>query len=90
TCHDLRVPVVANCTGEFYKDKSVITELLAKQVAHPVLWEDSILTLKKSGVDQILEVGPGRVLSGLTRRIDRSIQVANIENLESLEKYRSR
>jgi len=90
TYHDLRLPVVANCTAEFYPDKSAIPELLAKQVAHPVLWEDSIRALKKSGVDQTLEVGPGRVLSGLVRRTDRSIQVANVENLESLEKYRNR
>ena len=90
TYNDLRLPVVANFTGDFYRDKSVIPELLAKQVDHPVLWEDSIRTLKKSGVDQIVEIGPGRVLSGLTRRIDRSIQVANVENLESLEKLKTR
>jgi [acyl-carrier-protein] S-malonyltransferase len=90
TFNDLRLPVVANFTGDFYPDKSAITEYLAKQVAHPVLWEDSIRTLKKSGVDQIVEIGPGRVLSGLTRRIDRSIQVANVENLESLEKLRNK
>lgn len=90
TYHDLRLPVVANFTGDFYQDKSTIAELLAKQVAHPVLWENSIRTLKKSGVDQTLEIGPGRVLSGLVRRIDRSIQVANVENLESLDKIRNR
>ncbi|MCX5858926.1 MAG: ACP S-malonyltransferase [Proteobacteria bacterium] len=90
TYHDLRLPVVANCTAGFYQDKSAIPELLAKQVCHPVLWEDSILTLKKSGVDQIIEIGPGRVLSGLARRIDRDIQTANVENLESLEKYKNR
>lgn len=87
---DLRLPVVANFTGDFYQNKSAAPELLAKQVAHPVLWEDSVRTLKKSGVDQIIEVGPGRVLSGLARRIDRDIQTANVENLESLEKLRSR
>jgi [acyl-carrier-protein] S-malonyltransferase len=86
---DLQRPVVANYTAEFYPSKEEITELLAKQVCHPVRWEDSVRTLRGFGIDQTIEVGPGRVLSGLVRKTDASIRIGNVEDIKSLDKLRA-
>lgn len=83
---DLSVPVVANYHAEFYRSAREIPELLARQVCHPVLWEDSIRTLLSSGIDQAVEIGPGRVLSGLVRKTTPEVKVHNVESAASLRK----
>ena len=61
-------------------------EILEKQVMSPVYFEKSIRYMIDQGVDTIIEVGPGKVLSGFVRKIDRSIQLYQIEDMESLKK----
>jgi [acyl-carrier-protein] S-malonyltransferase len=51
----------------------------------PVLWTDSVIKMKDSGVDRIIEVGPGKVLTGLTRRIDKSLSASAIIDVSSLK-----
>ena len=63
-------------------------ELLRKQVTAPVRFTDMIAKMKALGVDQYLEVGPGRVLSGLIARIERRARRANFSSLEELEAVR--
>jgi [acyl-carrier-protein] S-malonyltransferase len=65
----------------------VLRELLIQQLTHPVLWEDSMTTLRASDSSSILEVGPGKVLMGLMRRIDRGAKVHSLGNLETLEAW---
>jgi [acyl-carrier-protein] S-malonyltransferase len=67
-----RVQVVSNVDAQHHDDPEVIRQLLIQQVVQPVRWEDSMRFLLDGGFDQFYEVGPGRVLRGLLRRIDRS------------------
>jgi [acyl-carrier-protein] S-malonyltransferase len=71
-----RFPVVANVTAEPYPPGAPAAELLIRQIVAPVRWEECIRRMRGMGVDVFLEVGPGKVLSGLVRRIDREAGVA--------------
>ncbi len=68
-----RIAVVSNVDGQPHEDPNEIRDLLIRQVVSPVRWEDSIRWMLDSGYKQYFEVGPGRVLRGLMRRIDRSV-----------------
>lgn len=73
-----RIPVVSNVDARSHDDPEEIRQLLIRQVLQPVRWEDSMRALIDQGFDQFYEVGPGRVLRGLLRRIDRSVSCQNI------------
>jgi [acyl-carrier-protein] S-malonyltransferase len=81
-----RVPVVTNVEAKPNQDPDRIVPLLVEQVTAPVRWIECIEELVRQGASRIVEVGPGSVLSGLARRIDRSVQVWNVEDPPSLEK----
>ncbi|MBN2475556.1 MAG: ACP S-malonyltransferase [Pirellulales bacterium] len=72
------IPVVSNVDARPHDDPEEIRQLLIRQVLHPVRWEDSMRYLLEEGFDQFYEVGPGRVLRGLLRRIDRKIACQNV------------
>lgn len=86
---DPQFPVLANAHADFYPGKEAIKELLVKQVDHPVRWQECMEKLLSTGVNLVLEVGPGKVLSGLLRRINRDILVANVEDRGSWEKVKN-
>lgn len=69
-------PVVANVTAKPYPDGGEPADLLVRQVVSPVRWEESVLRMRAMGADAFLEIGPGKVLSGLMRRIERGIPAA--------------
>lgn len=71
-----RFPVVANVTAKAYGSKDRVADLLVRQVTAPVRWEESVREMKGSGADGFLEVGPGKVLSGLVRRIEKDARTA--------------
>lgn len=73
------IPVVSNVDAQPHDDPEEIRQLLIKQVIQPVRWEDSMRYLLAEGFDEFYEVGPGRVLRGLLRRIDRKIPCQSIE-----------
>lgn len=73
-----RMPVVSNVDARPHDDPEEIRRLLVKQVLQPVRWEDSMRYLLQEGFDQFYEVGPGRVLLGLLRRIDRKISCQSV------------
>lgn len=79
------VPVVMNVDAVATTDPAVIRANLVRQIDHPVLWEDTLKTLFAAGVDRFIEVGPGRVLSGLLRRTDKTKKFSNIEDKKSAE-----
>ena len=83
---DLHFSVLSNAEADFYPGREKIRELLVKQVDHPVRWEECMQRLLVAGADLVLEVGPGKVLSGLMRRISRDIKMANVEDGASWEK----
>ncbi len=72
----LRFPVVANVTAEAYPSDAPVADLLIRQVVSPVRWEECVKTMTAMGATAFLEVGPGKVLSGLVRRISRDAAVA--------------
>ena len=77
-------PVVANVDAELKREAPEAIDALVRQVSAPVRWEDVIRRLIASGVGVFVEVGPGRVLSGLIRKIDRSARVASIEGPDGI------
>src|SRR5699024_3284164 len=78
-------PIIANVTGEEVTDPEEIRNLLHKQIYSPVLWEDSIKKLGDLGVDTFIEVGPGKVLSGLVKKIFRKATVLPVYDEETLQ-----
>ncbi len=84
--NDIKIPVVTNVTGDAVTDKSMVKDLLIKQVSTSVLWEKCIRTMLAEGVDTFVEIGPGKALSGFVKKIDKNVTVINVENLETLNK----
>lgn len=76
--------VVANASGGYHGDGDAIRESLRRQVDHPVLWQRCVELMIADGVEQFVEIGPGRVLTGLLRKIDRRIKVTNVSNVDSI------
>ena len=81
---DAQISVVANITGEILKDGATIKAALVKQAAAPVLWEDCVATMVDFGVTRFVEVGPGKVLTGFTKKINKAMELANVEDEPSL------
>ena len=82
--NDLKIPVVTNVEAEANTSKDKVKRLLVAQVSSPVRWEESMRKMIEKGIEQILEVGPGKVLSGLMKRIDSRVETKNIEDLKTL------
>ncbi len=80
------IPVVTNVNAKVTTTDIDFKEALVKQISGSVRWEESIQEMIKEGVDTFIEIGPGRVLKGFMRRIDRSVTALNVEDLSSLEK----
>lgn len=83
--HKMNIPVIANVNANSITDKSEVKELLVRQVSNSVLWEGSVRSMIKMGVDTFVEIGPGKVLSGFIKRIDKEVRALNVENIESLD-----
>jgi [acyl-carrier-protein] S-malonyltransferase len=83
---NLRIPVVTNVEAEVNTSKDRVKGLLVAQVSSPVRWEESMRKMIGKGIEQVLEIGPGKVLSGLMKRIDNRIETGNLEDLQTLKK----
>jgi len=83
---DLKIPVVTNVEAEVNTSKDRVKGLLVSQVSNPVRWEESMRKMIEKGIEQVLEIGPGKVLSGLMKRIDNRIETGNLEDLQTLKK----
>ena len=86
TIKDAQIPVVANVTGKMVTDAKQIRDLLVTQADHPVMWEDCVAEMVAFGADTFVESGPGKVLTGLTKKIIKGMNLLNVENTDSLEK----
>jgi [acyl-carrier-protein] S-malonyltransferase len=73
-----RMPVISNVDAQAHRDPAELSSKLAEQVVSPVQWESCVRKLLSDGFDQFYEIGPGRVLKGLIKRIDRKVQCENI------------
>lgn len=83
TFDELQVPVISNTTAQPMQQDQ-IKELLTLQVKSPVRFYESIATLKELGIQQVIEIGPGKVLSGFMKKIDKEIQTARVEDSQTL------
>jgi [acyl-carrier-protein] S-malonyltransferase len=83
---DLSVPLVNNVRAEMVRAAAEARQGLVDQIPSPVRWEPSVRRLLAAGVTQFVEVGPGRVLTGMMRQIDRFAAAMNVEDTKSLEK----
>lgn len=81
----MRIPVLANVTGDIVYSKDDVKESLINQVSRCVLWEDCVRTMIAKGVNTFVEIGPGKVLSGFIRKIDKDVLVLNVQDVASLK-----
>ena len=82
---DAQVPLIANVNASIVENSEEIKGLLVEQLYSPVLWEDSVRTMLDNGVTHFIECGPGKVLSGLIKKIDRSATVLPVYDEKTLE-----
>ena len=78
------IPIVSNVSAQAISDPAEIKELLVSQVTGSVRWRESILWMAKNSVDEIWEIGSGKALSGMIRRIDKNISLKNISSPEDI------
>ena len=85
---DLKKPnykIVSNVTAKEYSTIDEIKDLLIKQIESPVRWRESIEYMISQGTSTFIEIGPGKVLSGLIKRINKEVKVLNIDTLEDIQ-----
>lgn len=82
----LAIPYVTNVTAEYITDISQTKELLSRQVASSVRWQQSMERMIEDGVDTFVEIGPGRTLAGFMKKINRDVKVRNVGCMEDVEK----
>ena len=81
---ELQMPLVTNVDADTIRNGEEARSALIRQVSMPVRWEESMRMLLDEGVNTFVEVGPGRVLTGLMRQIERSVATLNVEDEKSL------
>ena len=77
--------IISNVTGSETQEIDKIKDLLIKQIESPVRWRESVIYMIKNGVTNFIEIGPGKVLSGLVKRIDKTININTINKLEDIK-----
>ncbi len=83
--YDLKIGFVNNADAKELRRKEEIKTSLIRQISAPLLWVDTVLFLIDKGVKTFVEIGPGRVLSGLIKRINRQVEVLSVEDPETLD-----
>ncbi|MEL7658862.1 MAG: ACP S-malonyltransferase, partial [Bacillota bacterium] len=82
---ELNTPVLSNVTADYHGRDEDIRHLLVKQVYSPVRWEECVRRMITDGVTRIVELGPGKVISGLIKKIDSNVRLFNVEDQISLD-----
>lgn len=85
--YDSRFPVYANVTAKPVTQKDEIKNLLYEQVTSPVRWEETIVNMIADGFDEFYEIGPGKVLQGLVKRINPDVKIFGIDKFKDVEEY---
>ena len=86
TFGEARIPVVHNVDAATHSDPAEIRDVLRRQLYNPVRWTESVSALKAAGAEYLVELGPGKVLTGLARRIDRQLSACAVEDPSTLER----
>lgn len=87
TIHEIKTPYLSNVTADYVTDKDTVKELLKRQVSASVRWQQSVERMIADGVEEFVEIGPGRTLSGFLKKINRDVTVYNIDTMADFEKY---
>lgn len=82
-----KFPVYANVTGRPVSDKNEIVDLLYRQLDSPVRWEETIVNMIEDGAEEFVEIGPGKVLQGLVKRINPDVNFFGIDKYEDVERF---
>ena len=77
--------IVSNVTAEPSKDPIIIKNMLIEQIEKPVRWRESVVNMINAGSEKFIEIGPGKVLSGLVKRIDRNVKLIQVNNISDLK-----
>jgi len=85
--YEAKIPVYANVTAKPVTKESEIKNLLYQQLDKPVRWEETIINMINDGADEFYEIGPGKVLQGLIKRINPNVQVIGIDKFSDVERY---
>ncbi|MCX6168014.1 MAG: ACP S-malonyltransferase [Ignavibacteriales bacterium] len=85
--YDAKIPVYANVTAKPVHQKEEIKNLLYRQLDSPVRWEETIVNMINDGADEFYEIGPGKVLQGLVKRINPDVKVFGIDKYSDVERY---
>ena len=80
-----KVKIVSNVTAQPLDDPDQIQKLLIEQIEKPVRWRESVINMINIGTKQFIEIGPGKVLSGLVKRIDRNVKTNQVNNIVDIE-----
>ena len=83
--HPFKVPLVSNVEGAVNQDAGRVRGLLIEQVSRAVLWEGSVRAMILTGIDRFVEIGPGRVLTGLVKRIDKQVSTQAVDSIQGLK-----
>ncbi len=79
------IKLISNVTANEIRDVNELKELLIKQIENRVRWREIIINMINAGVNQFLEIGPGKVLSGLVKRINKDVKINTINNENDIE-----
>lgn len=83
---EAKIPYICNVTAEKVTDTSLTADMLVRQVYSPVRWEQSVRLMLEEGVEEFIEIGPGKTLAGFMKRIDRSVPVITVGSVADIEK----
>jgi len=83
--HLEKINIISNVTAKEESDVNKIKPLLVDQITSRVRWRESVNYMKKKGVTNFLEIGPGKVLSGLVKKINRDVETSNINSIEDIK-----
>ena len=86
--NDPKIPIVSNVTANTAQNSLDYSELMIKQIEHRVRWRESIQFMAKNNVNKFIEIGPGKVLSNLIKRIDTNFETLNINSIDHLEEFK--
>ncbi len=81
---DPEIPIIGNCTGQPLTTAESVKQELVAQICSCVQWKDSVDYIVGSGVDSFLEIGPGRALNGMVKRISRGATTVNVGDIDSI------
>ena len=82
-----QIPYLSNVTADYVTDSEPVKSLLKRQVSSPVRWQQSVEKMIADGVEEFVEIGPGKTLSGFMRKINREVSVSNIDTMDDFKRY---